>query len=257
MDSDISYSRSFPEDTWGSTFHEISCLSAGANIFACHTDISDLEKIATELSTIVLDQSWILDLDHRAKRAYETTATETAKSLVKVFQKTLSPENKVASEFGELMVSMSSSKALEVVFKHKCIPLAEIWKPKILGNEGFDFHTVCPGKMINFGEAKFSATANPYGGLSGGKTGAGGQADGFILKQKHLMDGVHLGHLAGEDATMNLDKDLFGVVLAFSINSTNPLAILKNALEHSATYEHLKKATNIYIVGVSYELKAD
>ncbi|RZM21755.1 MAG: hypothetical protein EOO88_31650 [Pedobacter sp.] len=111
--------------------------------------------------------------------------------------------------------------------------------------------------MINFGEAKFSATANPYGGLSGGKTGAGGQADGFILKQKHLMDGVHLGTLAGEDAAMNLDKDLFGVVLAFSINSMNPLAILKNALEHSTTYEHLKKATNIYIVGVSYELKAD
>lgn len=100
MESDISYCRSFPEDTWGSTFHEISCLSASANIFACHTDISNLEKIATELSTIVLDQSWILGLDHRAKRAYETTAAETAKSLVKVFQTRLSPENKVASEFG-------------------------------------------------------------------------------------------------------------------------------------------------------------
>jgi len=257
MDNGLSYSRSFPEYTWGSTFHEISCISNNANIFACHTDISDLEKIATELSTIVMDQSWILGLDQRAKRAYENTARETAKSLVKVFKTTLYDDNKIASEFGELMVSMGSSKALEVVFKHKSIPIAEIWKPKLLGNEGFDFHTVCPDKMINFGEAKFSSSSNPYGGPSGGKTGAGGQADGFILKQKHLMDGVHMGHLAGEDATTNLDNDLFGVVLAFSINSTDPLSIFKNALDHSITYEHLKKAKNIYIVGVSYEVKAD
>lgn len=257
MNTDLSYSRSFPEDTWGSTFHEIAGISDTANVFICHTSISDLEKIATELSTNVMDQSWILALDHRAKRAYENTARETAKSLVEVFKTTLSEDSKISSAFGELMVSMGSSKALEVIFKHKSIPIAEIWKPKILGNEGFDFHTVCPENMINFGEAKFSSSSNPYGGPSGGKTGAGGQADGFILNGKHLMDGVHMGHLAGDDAAANLDNDLFGIVLAFSINSPDPLVILKNALDHSVTYENLKKAKNIYIVGVSYELKGD
>jgi hypothetical protein len=257
MSIGLSYTQSFPEDAWGSTFHEIASISDAANIFICHTSISDLEKIATELSTNVMDQSWILDLDIRAKRAYENTARETAKSLIKVFETTLSEDNKIASAFGELMISMGSSKALEVVFKHRSIPIAEIWKPKILGNEGFDFHTVCPDNMINFGEAKFSSSSNPYGGLTGSKTGAGGQADGFIMNGKHLMDGVHMGHLAGNDAATNLDNDLFGIVLAFSINSINPLAILKNALDHSTTYENLKKAKNIYIVGVSYELKGN
>jgi len=257
MGSDISYSRSFPEETWGSTFHEVTSISSTGNIFVCHASISDLEKIATELSKNVMDQSWVLDLDTRAKRAYENTAKETAKSLIKVFQNTLSEDNKIASEFGELMVSMGSSKALEVVFKHRSIPIAEIWKPKVLGNEGFDFHTVCPESIINFGEAKFSSSSNPYGGLSEEKTGAGGQAEGFILKGKHLMDGVHMEYLAGDDAAINLDSNLFGIVLAFSINSENPLRILKNALDNTLTYEHLKKAKNIYIVGVSYEFKGD
>lgn len=257
MSTDLSYSRSFPEESWGATFHEIACISGTDNIFICHTSISDLEKIATELSAKVMDESWIFDLDTRAQRAYKNTAKETAKSLVKVFKTTITADNKIASAFGELMVSMGSSKSLEVVFKHRCIPLAEIWKPKLLGNEGFDFHTVCEKNMINFGEAKFSSSSNPYGGKSGETTGAGGQADGFVVNQKHLMDNIHLGQLAGEDAAANLDKDLFGIVLAFSINSSNPLQILKNALDNCATYENLKKATNIYIVGVSYEIKAD
>lgn len=257
MSKDLIYNRTFQEEKWGSTFHEIENISGTENIFVCHTNISDLEKMATELSTKVLDQSWIIDLDDRARRAYQTTAQETARLLVEVFKETVTLDNKVASEFGELMVSMGASKALEVVFGHRSIPLAELWKPKILQNEGFDFHTVCTENIINFGEAKFSGSSNPYGGNSGDTTGAGGQADGFIGNNKHLMDGVHLGHLAGNDAATNLDNDLFGIILAFSINAVNPLLIFKNALDNSKTYENLKKAKNIYIVGVSHEFKGN
>lgn len=257
MKDNLSYHRSFPEETWGSTFYEITSISPIENIFVCHATISDLEKIALKLASLVTDQSWVMDLDDRAKRAYESTASRTAKVLVKVFETTLDENNKVASEFGELMVSMGSSRALEVVFGHRSIPIAELWKPKIQQNEGFDFHTVCSGNIINFGEAKFSGSSNPYGGNSGDTSGAGGQADGFIGNSKHLMDGIHLGHIAGEDATNNLDNDLFGIVLAFSINSSNPFLIFQNALEHSKTYEYLKKAKNIYIVGVSHEFKGN
>ena|SRR5690606_16361784 len=253
MNDTITYGRSFPEETWGSTFLEVTSISDTGNIFICHVNVSDLEKIAFELSKLVTDNSWVIGLDERAKRAYETTAEKTAKALVEVFKTTISSENKVASEFGELMVSIGSSKALEVVFGHRSLPIAELWKPKLAQNEGFDFHTVCAENIINFGEAKFSGVSSPYSGISGKSTGAGGQADGFIGNNKHLMDGVHLGHLAGEEPTKNLDKDLFGVVLAFSVNATNPLYVLKNALEHSKTYENLKKAKNIYIVGVSHE----
>ncbi|WP_343606218.1 hypothetical protein [Fluviicola sp.] len=257
MSASLSYSQSFPEEAWGATFHQIACISDTGNIFICHASISDLEKIAGELSARVMDQSWIFDLDTRAQRAYKNTASKTAKSLVKVFETATSDDDEITSAFGELLVSMGSSKTLEVIFKHRCIPLAEIWKPKLLGNEGFDFHTVCLKNMINFGEAKFSSSSNPYGGVSGDKTGAGGQADGFILNEKHLMDNIHLGHLAGEEAAVNLDNDLFGIVLGFSINSKNPLQILKNAMDNCANYENLKRAKNIYIVGVSYEINTD
>lgn len=257
MSGNISYGRIFSEETWGSTFSEIKSISETENIFICHAHISDLEKIAFELSKLVNEKSWIIDLDDRARRAYETTALKTANSLINIFKTTITPENKVASEFGELMVSMGSSRALEVVFGHRSLPLAELWKPKLAQNEGFDFHTVCTENMINFGEAKFSGSSSPYGGISGNSSGAGGQADGFINDNKHLMDGVHLGQLAGNDATGNLDKDLFGIVLAFSINALNPMLVLENVLEHSKKYENLKKAKNIYIVGVSHELKTN
>ncbi|MCF0052090.1 hypothetical protein LXM25_18630 [Dyadobacter sp. LJ53] len=249
-----SYGRVFAEETWGSTFSEVTSISGTGNVFVCHVKVEDLEKIALELSTKVVDRSWINELDARSKRAYETTAAKTAQALVEVFRTTRSADDKVASEFGELMVSMGSSKALEIVFGHRCLPIAELWKPKLAQNEGFDFHTVCASNYINFGEAKFSGSSSPYGGNSGDNSGAGGQADGFINATKHLMDGVHLGALAGEIAAGNLDTDQFGVILAFSINANNPLLVLKNAVENSQTYEHLKKAQNIYIVGVSHEI---
>lgn len=248
-----SYGRIFPEDKWGATFFEVTSLSGLGNVFVCHTVVSDLEKIALELSNRVIDHSWVADLDNTAKRAYEMTALRTAQALVEIFKAKLSEDNKIASEFGELMVSMGSSKALEVVFGHRCLPLAELWKPKLSQNEGFDFHTVCASNIINFGEAKFSISSSPYGGVSGDTSGAGGQADGFISATKHLMDGVHLRSLAGDNATDNLDNDQFGVVLAFSINAVNPLLVLKNAIENSRTYENIKRAKNIYIVGVSHE----
>lgn len=251
------YGQLFSEEKWGSTFAEVRSISTSENIFVCHVTISDLEKIASELSNKIVDESWITDLDNTARRSYEAISIKTAQELVKVFNSALTIDNKVASEFGELMVSMGSSKALEIVFKHRCLPIAELWKPKLLQNEGFDFHTVCGENIINFGEAKFSATSSPYGGNSGDTTGAGGQADGFINETKHLRDSVHLMHLAGEDATNNLNDDQFGVVLGFSINAEKPLLILKNATEKTQAYEHLKKAKNIYIVGVSHEYTGD
>jgi hypothetical protein len=253
MSNVLSYGRVFQEEKWGSTFSEVIGISGSGNVFVCHVTISDLEKIAFELSEKVMDQSWVTDLDDTARRSYETTALKTAKALLDVFKAAITEENKVAGEFGELMISMGSSKALELVFQHTCLPIAELWKPKLSQNEGFDFHTVCLENVINFGEAKYSASSSLYGGNSGETSGAGGQADGFINATKHLMDGVHLAHLAGEDATSNLNNDQFGIVLGFSVNARNPLLVLSNAIEQAQTYENLKNARNIYIVGISHE----
>ena len=148
---------------------------------------------------------------------------------------------------------MGSSRALNKIYDQFSVPIAELWKPKAKGNEGFDFHTVCPEKLINFGEAKFSGSDNPYGGNTGESTGAGGQADGFVEKDKHHRDRPHLADIGlHQDAIENLKKQSFGVVLAFSMNAKNPLNVFKNAIDKALSYQHLKKAKNIYIVGVSH-----
>lgn len=252
MTTNPSYGNIFPEAEWGTTFSQIQDISTTENIFACHVNVSDLKKIASKLTENIMNHSWITSLDDRSRRAYETTAKKTAEELVKVFQANLT-NDAVSSEFGELMVSMGSSRALEIVFEHKSIPIAELWKPKLKQNEGFDFHTVCKNDLINFGEAKYSSSQSPYGGNSGETSGAGGQADGFIANKKHLMDNVHLPKLAGETAATNLDNDCFGIILAFSLNTKNPLEVFKNAVEKTQTYENLIVAKSIYIVGVSYD----
>ncbi len=253
MPASLNYRENFNEKSWGATFSLIESNSDAENIFVCHANIWDLQQIANKLASRVTDKSWIIDLDQRARRAYEDTAGRTAKKLVRIFKGNLTDKENVKSEFGELMVSMGSAKALEVVFEHRSLPLAELWKPNLSQNEGFDFHTICKGKIVNFGEAKFSSSSNPYGGNSGDTSGAGGQADKFIEDAKHLMDNVHLGSIAGETEASNLDNDIFGIVLGFSINAKNPLLILTRALENTLIYENLKKAKNIYIVGVSYD----
>lgn len=253
MVTDLAYGAEHKNLNWGSAFIEITG-SNSPNVFICHVKISDLVKLAEQLSNKVLDRSWIMDLDPGSRLTYQQTVEETAGILIQIIQSSV--DNTISSEFGEIMVSMGASRALEAIFNHTSIPLAELWKPKAKGNEGFDFHTVCPNKLINFGEAKFSSSpsSNPYGGNTGDSTGAGGQADGFIEKDKHHRDRPLLAEVGAEEAAIdNLKEQNFGVVLAFSMNAKTPLSVFKSALIKSLEYQHLKKAKNIYIVGVTHE----
>ena len=254
MTENLSFLDGVQDANWGATFTQIVNESDLGNIFVCQVQVSDIKKIANKLSSTVLDQSWVMGLDPGAMLAYQQTVAETAGILVEKINDQLAAGDNVCKEFGEIMVYMGASRALESIFSHISIPLSELWKSKASGNDGFDFHTVCPDKLINFGEAKFSSSpsSNPYGGNSGESSGAGGQADGFIGQDKHQRDWVHLLHLVEKSAVDNLTNQSFGVVLAFSLNTNNPLLIFKKAIEKALTYQHLKKATHVYIVGVRH-----
>lgn len=252
---DLSYSDNKSNKDWGADFAEVISEDDLQNINICHVRISDLNKIAHELSKVVLDNSWIMELDPGSHDTYEITVAETAKILVKKIQNLMTSEDKISSEFGEIMVSMGASKALEVIFDHISLPLAELWKPQASGNEGFDFHTICPDTFFNFGEAKFSGSSsvNPYGGGSGSTKGAGGQADGFIKQKKHKRDRPYLKDLELEQKAIDhLDQDKFGVILAFSLNSSDALSIYAKAVSKALQYQNIKQAQKIYIVGVSH-----
>ncbi|OYY75179.1 MAG: hypothetical protein B7Y40_01800 [Gammaproteobacteria bacterium 28-57-27] len=236
------------DDEWGCIHVEVTS-NTNPKIHLCHVNISDLKKMALELSMSVIDSSWIMDMDEGARRSYNKTALETANSLVEVFNAAIDEESVsgVSGEFGELIVSMGSSRSLEVIFQHISLPIAELWKPQRKQNEGFDFHTVCNKSVINFGEAKFKSVpaASPV-------SDAADQANSFFSEEKHFRDRVHLVNLVHVDAIANLDQELFGMVIAFSMNAKNPLTIYKNAISKVESLSLFNKINSVYIVGVSH-----
>jgi hypothetical protein len=209
----------------------------------CRVAISDLEKLASELAKEVADRSWMSRLDAGSKRAYNKTVEETARILKGIFD-TVGASSEIAGDFGEIMVSMGSARALKMVFGHAVVPLAELWKPQIKQNGGFDFHTVCDAYRINFGEAKYSSTSNPHGE-------AFDQASEFLTAEKHLRDRPDLEKLVDSKAISNLDADDFGVVAAFSLNSTNHELVLRNAVKSAEALAKKHDLKSVYIVGVA------
>ena len=215
-----------------------------SHILICHVKVSDVEQMATHLAADVLDTSWIMNLDPRSQRAYRQTVADTATRLASLFRQT-AVENEVGGQFGELMVSMGASKALEVVFSHTALPISELWKAQVSGNEGFDFHTICPASVIHFGEAKYSSNSNPY-------SDAAEQVDRFLQEEKHLRDTPYLNILApdGMDA---LDNDIWGVVIAFSLDAQHPLNVLRHAVERAQQFARISSSRAIVVVGVSHD----
>ena len=237
------YGSQYSDTGWGCEYVKVEPHLQIEKIKACHVRVKDITLISEELTKIVLDTSWMTNLDIGSKRAYNRTVQETAAALVEIFEST-KLSSSVGSEFGEVMVSIGSARALEKIFDHCILPIAELWKPQIKQNEGFDFHTVCPNEIINFGEAKYSGSATPHGK-------AINQSRGFIDEEKHLRDFVHLKSLVSETAIDNLNNDIFGVVASFSINSADPLIALKNAIESAQEKLNLNSIKAVYLVGVS------
>jgi hypothetical protein len=241
----MTFSVEVPDLNWGCSYQEVVSALGVPNIRLCFVKITNLDDFATRLTELVLDESWMTNLDYGVKRSYDTTVRETGTALAKIFKDTKAV-GKIGTEFGETMVSIGSAKALEKIFSHKIIPIAELWKPQVKQNEGFDFHTVCTNEVINFGEAKYSGKGNPHGlAIS--------QADDFLSAKKHLRDRVHLINLTTPPAISKLDNDKFGVVAAFSLNTKNPSLILQNALNSASLVVTKQSIESFYLVGVSDE----
>lgn len=247
MANHLTFGQQQNDSDWACTHHEIEVGALADKISVCQVHISDILKTAEQLTASVMDDSWVMEIDSGARRSYLRTVKDTAERLIEVF-KHVAGSNTVASKFGEIMVSMGASRALEILFSHKSLPLAELWKPQKGQNEGFDFHTVCGEQLINFGEAKYIAKrsgSSPY-------KGASEQANDFIEDEKHFRDRVHLINLVHKEAINNLDSEKFGVIAAFSINAQNPLTAFNNAITLACGLPMANKADRIYLVGVSH-----
>ncbi|OBU64063.1 hypothetical protein A9K58_18170 [Stenotrophomonas maltophilia] len=236
----MSASMSFKDDDWGC--EHISMIGDDAlSIISCKVSVTDLTKLSAKLTETVVDTSWMSDLDQGTRRAYQKTVAETSRVLCEIFKKV--PSSPVAEDFGELMVSIGSARALKSLLGHTEVPLAELWKPQLKQNEGFDFHTVCPNGFLNFGEAKYSRVSSPHGlAIS--------QASDFVEAEKHLRDYVHLSKICPGPAAL-LNDDKFGVVAAFSLLGKNHEVIMGNALRSAIDFSKSRGIKQIFLVGVS------
>ncbi|WP_329893838.1 hypothetical protein [Stenotrophomonas sp. SMYL20] len=225
---------------WGCE-HSPMAGDAALSIVSCRVSVKDISKLSARLAETVVDTSWMAALDKGTQRAYRKTVEETSAILCEIFK--VVPGSPVAEEFGELMVSMGSARALKSLLGHTEVPLAELWKPQRKQNEGFDFHTICGNGRLNFGEAKYSGNGSPHGlAIS--------QVSDFIEAEKHHRDYVHLSSICPEPAEL-LANDEFGVVAAFSINGKNHVTIMNNALASAIELSKKFGLKQIFLVGVS------
>ena len=117
-------------------------------------EVDNVEEEATQLIQDLTDTSWISTLRPVAVASYRATVARSITRLVEIFEQGIHA-GEVTERFGEFLVSSCASDGLGEEFNHVVFPLAELWKEKILGNHGFDFHTENTAEHICFGEAKY------------------------------------------------------------------------------------------------------
>lgn len=228
---------------WGSEYEDVSAIADGA-ILSCQVRVDDLVAFTTTVVAEVAQSSWMTGLDSLTRKGYEAAVALTAPLLV-ALANDVGASGTLTEDFGEIMVSISSSRALEVMYCHVSVPISELWKPKSRNNEGFDFHTVCPMHLLNFGEAKYSKSANPHGI-------AFTQIARFLTNKKHLMDVHYLGTLCSPQSMTRLDFDEYGVIAAFSLNAANKNLVMGRAKSTAKKIALQHALKQVMVVGVSY-----
>ncbi len=215
-------------------------ISLKRKLHVIQIEVDEVAVRAKEMIDVILDTSWISKLDLINQISYEARAKRTIDKLVReIFEKIT---DDVTEEFGEYLISLSAQDALEVLYSHKTIPLAELFKEKVIGNPGFDFHTESSDQIICFGEAKYSENVSRY-------SDALEQIIEFIGLGKDASELADLRNFVSENAINNATANKRGYVAAFSINAKNPSTIIHNAL-NSDYISSLSDCNELYLIGV-------
>lgn len=222
-------------------------FDSSCKIYKIHVIIDNVEERAKEMVNIISSTSWITKLSSVEAASYSARAKRTIEKLVnEIFEKV---STQISTDFGEYMISMTAQDVLENSFSHRKVPLAELFKEKVSGNPGFDFHTESPSSIIAFGEAKYSGTENPY-------TKALTQIAGFIDMGKDIMELVDLKNFVSGAAIQAAIVNNKAFVAAFSLNAKNPDFIFKNIL-CSKDILPLLKYPELYLIGVEIHDSGD
>jgi len=210
------------------------------DLFALHIVVNDLSDRARDMIASISSTSWISALSAIDQASYTARANRTVEKLVnEVFTKVSTP---LSEQFGEYMVSLSAQDALEANLHHTKMPLAELFKERVSGNSGFDFHTETHTSLVAFGEAKYSGIKNPY-------KKALEQIIEFIHDEKDVAELTDLAKLASQQAVNKVLEGKKAYIAAFSINADNPERIFKTVFK-SEYIKPLLQYSELYLIGV-------
>lgn len=202
------------------------------------------QQEAADILKMVTDTSWTNSFDAIDKASLLACAQPTIEKIVNSILHNVG--NTIEKEFGEYLVSYSAKRALVSQLSHIDIPLSELFKEKISGNPGFDFHTKSHNSLIVFGEAKYKSTHSAY-------KDAEDQLIDFLKmepeKQKHIKELKELRKFTGNQAAGKVLDGKFGVAAAFSTYSQNADMVIKHAIEYDS-FQQLLNNEEVYIIGV-------
>lgn len=193
----------------------------------------------------LIDTSWI---NHFFPKGDWLTASviartePTVKRIASNFDKGIN--SVVNRDTGEKLVSEISRRTLVEDCNYWNMPIAELFKQKVDGNPGFDFHTVTPDRtLLMFGEAKYVANANAY-------NSALSQISKFIVDEKDMKDLFEIRDFMPSQTPLdNAIKGEKGYVAAFSTNKSDDKDIISKVTGHK-NYNQLSRYPKFIAIAV-------
>ena len=203
---------------------------------------TDLKLTLKNILDSLMNLSWIANFDKQfLKSSYEertvTSISYISKNIIK------KEDDMVTTNSGEYIVSELARLSIIESYKYLDVPLAELFKKKVIGNHGFDFYTRNLNKNILFGEAKYIASQNAYGS-------ALSQISDFYTDKQHITDIVDIQNFFCEESLNNCYNNDIGFIAAFSSKGLTTDKLIEN-IKKNASYISLKNFKEIILVAVN------
>lgn len=231
-------------------------LGVNSNVTFAVYEINDVAYEAYRTELDLFDNTWLSNLtDSNLKAAFQSKSQKTANRIKKdIGNKTSS----LVKNAGEHIVVYLSRNVISSTLHYRGIPIAELYKDKVIGNPGFDFFNENDiiGRVI-FGEGKFRSSSlinkNSY------KTAykeALSQVVKFIREKKDTEEYTSLQYFLSELSKNNFSTER-GYSIGFSLErkDINPPMNINNIfveISSNADYLKLEKEKELLIIGIVF-----
>lgn len=220
----------------------VDCHNIESHIKFLRINPTDLKLTLKHILDSLMDLSWLSTFDREfLKSSYEERAKPTVAYIAtKIIKK---DDDTVTTSSGEYIVSELARQSIIESYAYLDIPLAELFKKKVIGNHGFDFYSRNLNKNILFGEAKYIASQNAYGS-------ALNQISQFYNDKQHITDIVDIQNFFCDESLENCHKNEIGFIAAFSSKNITTDMLIENIKKNKA-YASLYSSKEIILVAVN------